>query len=162
MNSKMLHNFNIINIKVLFGVILSLISFLSFAYTQENLNQMLNEEVMQNRAALQLITNPQTRNDNELSMFIMHIIESKNIKDFNKKIEFIDTFKVSDDIKQQAKVYVKQNLNYSDFRKVDYGVYILKNCHQTSSKNLSNCYEGMMQIAYKTCAINPFTTCCIN
>ena len=72
------------------------------------------------------LNNPQYQNDTELLMFIMKSIEDKHINEINKKIEFVNSFSVSKDIKEQAISLINQNITYSDNEKVSYGVYLLK------------------------------------
>jgi hypothetical protein len=76
-----------------------------------------------------ILNNVQYQNDVELLMFIMKSIEDKNIKDKNKKIEFVNSFKASNDIKEWAISYINQNITYSDNEKISYGIYGLKKCN---------------------------------
>ena len=111
--------------KMLFGIILSLLVCLSSAYAHGNSIQY-KPSPSSSDEVLKIINNPQNQNDVELVMFIMKTIEDKNIKDTNKKIAFVDTFQVSDDIKDVVKSYIKQNLSYSDNERISYGIYKLK------------------------------------
>lgn len=64
-----------------------------------------------------MLSNPQNQNDVELIMLIMKSIEDKNIQGIKERINFVDTFKVSDEIKNVAKSYIRQNISYSDNKK---------------------------------------------
>jgi predicted CoA-binding protein len=64
-----------------------------------------------------VLSNPQNQNDVELIMLIMKSIEDKNIQGIKERINFVDTFKVSDEIKNVAKSYIRQNISYSDNKK---------------------------------------------
>jgi hypothetical protein len=81
-----------------------------------------------------LSNNVDYQNNTELVMFVMKSIEDKHITNVNKKIEFVNSFKVSDDIKEQAISLINQNIEYSDNEKVAYGVYLLKKCNSGSYK----------------------------
>lgn len=77
------------------------------------------------------LNNPQAQKDTELVMFIMKSIEDKHIKEIDKKIEFINSFNVSNGIKEQAVSLINQNITYSDNEKVSYGIYLLKKCNES-------------------------------
>jgi hypothetical protein len=109
--------------------ILILATSLNIAHAQENLTT--NEKPTQNAVEL-MLANPQTQNDTELVMFIMKSIEDKDIQGVDKKTNFVDTFKVSDSIKNQAKSYINQNINYSDYKKLSYGMFQFKKCNHSS------------------------------
>lgn len=141
MTSNILNRFQIIsliNSKMLFGIILFILVCLSPAYAQGNLTQYKSSPASSDEV-LKIINNPQNQNDVELIMFVLKSIEYKNIKEINKKIDFVDTFKVSDDIKDVIKTTIKQNLNYSDHERVDYGIYQLKKeCNHNSSSGIDS------------------------
>jgi len=120
---------SLINSKILCGIILFLLVCLSSAHAQGNLTQYKSSPAS-NDEVLKIINNPQNQNDVELIMFVLKSIEYKNIKEINKKIDFVDTFKVSDDIKDVIKTIIKQNLNYSDHERISYGVYVNKKCNK--------------------------------
>jgi hypothetical protein len=113
------------------------------------------------------LNNIQYQNDTELVMFIMKSIDDKHIKEINKKIEFINSFNVSKDIKEQAISYVNQNITYSDNEKVSYGVYLLKKCNESHSVGLearNASVSGECYIDYKPtnngCAPERSNVCC--
>ena len=47
-------------------------------------------------------------------MFILKSIEDKGITGINDKIDFVNTFKVTDDIKAQVITMIRNDINYSD------------------------------------------------
>ena len=110
---------------------------LNIAYAQDNLNisslssnaqatlKFLNDPKNKNDN----LNDPQTQNDTELVMSIMKSIEDKQIKDNNKKIEFVNSFKVSSYIKDGVISLINQNITYSDHEKISYGVYGLNECN---------------------------------
>ena len=115
-------------------ITLLILTSLSIANAQGNLTQYKPSPTSSNEVS-NIINNPQNQNDVELSMFVLKIIEDKNITDINKKIAFVDTFKISDDIKDAIKTTITQNINYSDNERVGYGIYELKKCnHNVSDK----------------------------
>ncbi len=81
------------------------------------------------------LLNPQTQNETELMMFLLKSIEDKNITDKQKKIEFVNSFKVSEDIKQYAISLINQNITYSNNEKISYGIYSLKQCNDKPKTN---------------------------
>ena len=85
------------------------------------------------------ILNPQTQNETELTMLILKSIEDKNITDKQQKIEFVNSSKVSENIKQDAISLINQNITYSDNEKVSYGLYLLKQCND-KPKPIASCY----------------------
>jgi hypothetical protein len=126
------------------AIILSSVMFLSFSFANAQDNSKLSSDVQgvlkflnapQNKN--DLLNNTQYQHDTELVMFVMKSVEDKHIKDINKQIEFINSFKVSNDTKQQAISYIKQHIKYSDHEKVSYGVYMLKICNELPRVN--NC-----------------------
>lgn len=123
------YSFNNKNYKLFLIVIFSLFVPFSFADTQENINVDLMS--IANNPAL---TNQQNQNDVELVMFIMKNIEDKNIVEVDKKNDFVNSFKVSDYIKNVVKSYIAQNINYSDNKKISYGIYLFKKCNRTNFK----------------------------
>lgn len=134
-----LNCFNIVNSKVLFGMALSLIIFLYPAYAQSKLKlssdaqatlKFMNDPKNKN----DILNNAQYQNDVELLMFIMTSIDDKNIKEKNKKIEFVNSFKASEYIKDWAISLINQNITYSDNEKVAYGIYTLKKCNGESPR----------------------------
>lgn len=145
---------------------------LNIAHAQNNLNlsndaqeilKFLNEPQNKNDS----LNSPQVQNDNELVMSIMKFIEEKNIKEKNKKIEFINSLNVYDEIKQQAISYVNQNLTYSDNEKVSYGIYLLKKCKKTKdvSRNISpsaseTCYADYKPDGKGMCIPERSNICC--
>ena len=140
MSNNILKCFNIKNRNIVFGVILSLLTSLSVANPQNDLKLSSDAQATleffnspQNKN--DNINNPQTQNDIELVMFIMKSVEDKNLADKNKKIEFINSFKVSNVIKEQAISYINQNIKYSDNEKVSYGIYLLKTCNVSPKIN---------------------------
>ena len=165
MTSNNLNRFQIIsliNSKMLFGIILFILVCLSPAYAQGNLTQYKSSPASSDEV-LKIINNPQNQNDVELIMFVLKSIEYKNIKDINKKIDFVDTFKVSDDIKDVIKTTIKQNLNYSDHERVDYGIYQLKKeCNHNSSSGIDS-YTPLEDYIYypsvRRCLFNPGSIC---
>lgn len=124
---NILNSFNVTNSKMLLGVTLSVVTFLSFASVQENLRT--NTITLSDTEVTATLQNPQNQNDVELIMSIMKIIEDKNIEGISKKINFVDTFKVSDYIKNTIKSYIRQNINYSDNERISYGIYRSKKCN---------------------------------
>ena len=145
MNSNTLNQFKVISSRVLLGSIL-LITFSSSVYALDDLKpssaanevlKMINNPQYQN----DIINNSQYQNDTELVMFIMKSIEDKKIKETTKKLDFVNTFKVANEIKDQVKSMIKQNLNYSDHEKVSYGIYLLNKCkNPTVSDGSEPCY----------------------
>ena len=110
---------------------------LNVAHAQGNLNlsspaqemlQFVNDPQNKNDK----LNDPQAQNDTELVMFIMKSMEDKHIKEINKKLEFINSFNVSNGIKEQAISLINQNITYSDHEKVSYGIYLLKKCNDSS------------------------------
>ena len=143
MSNNILKCFNVKNRNILLGVALSLLTSLAVANPQDDLKLSSDAQATleffnapQNKN--DNINNPQTQNDTELVMFIMKSIEDKKITDKNKKIEFVNSFKVSNYIKEGAINDINQNITYSDNEKVSYGIYLLKKCNTSSRKNA--CY----------------------
>jgi hypothetical protein len=146
---------------------------LNIAHAQSNLNlssdaqemlKFLHEPENKNDS----LNSPQVQNDNELVMSIMKFIEDKNIKEKNKKIEFINSLSVSNEIKQQAISYVNQNLTYSDHEKVSYGLYLLKKCKKTKDVSMNSpsasqtCYGDYKPNGKGMCAPERSNICCTN
>jgi hypothetical protein len=166
MSSNTLNKFNIANLKILLGIVLS-ISFLpSYAIdnpklsdTATELNNMLNNPKYKNDS----LNNQQNQNDTELVMFILKAIEEKKIQDPKQKIAFANSFQVSDDIKSLVRTQINQKLNYSDNEKVSYGVYILKNCaKQNVSTGKQVCYVDRVPRPAPSCPYLRSNVCCRN
>jgi len=130
MSNNILKCFNVKNRNILFGVILSLLTSLSVANPQSDL-KLSNDT----QATLKLTNDPQYQNDVELLMFVMKSIEDKKITDKNKKIEFVNSFKASNYIKEWAISLINQNITYSDNEKISYGDYLLKKCDESPRVN---------------------------
>lgn len=141
MKSQILKRFNAMNTGILFGIMLLCSTSFSVANAQNNLNnsgaaaQELLKFINDPQNRNDLLNNAQYQNDTELLMFVMKSIEDKNIKDINKKIEFVNSSNVSNDIKKQAISLINQNITYSDHEKVSYGIYMLKKCNVSPSAN---------------------------
>lgn len=165
MNANNLNQFNIITPKILLGVI-TLMTFSHSAYALDNTKpssaaQELLKTIKTPQYQNNIINNLQYQNDTELAMFIMKSIEEKNIKEANKKIDFVNTFKVSDEIKDQVKSMIKQNINYSDHEKVSYGIYLLKKCNdQTVSVRNEPCYFDYAPNPAPNCVPQRSNVCC--
>ena len=160
MNYNISNRRHVINRNQLFGVIFSLLTCLSFAHAQENLPA--HQSNISDDQAFKILQNPQNENHAELVMFVLKSIEDLNITDTNKKLEFVDTLEVSDQVKNQVKSYINQNISYSDNEKVSYGIYQFKKCNQSSSKTNIN----TPQIKYHdyiprggACYSHPFYDC---
>lgn len=136
--------------------------FLSFsAYAQDNLKPF----DASNQAII--INSSQDQNDTELVMSILKLIEDKGITETNKKIDFINTFKVSNDIKEYATSLITQSLNYSDYKKDSYGTYTLQTCnnhsaYKKSSLNSQICYVDNAPNGRGGCRAQRSNVCCIN
>lgn len=160
---NILNRFNVINRNILCGITLALLTSLSAASTQGDLNLSSSAQEMlkflndpQNKN--DILNNPQTQNDNELVMFIMKSIEDKHIKEINKKVEFVNSFKVSNDIKEQAISYINQNLTYSDNEKASYGIYMLKKCN--TIPRAGACYPDYRPDGRGGCTSQRSNICC--
>jgi len=160
------NKFKIKNFKILFGILLST-AFLNPTYAIDD--PKLSSDVQEVLKMMQdpkykndFINNLQYQNDTELTMFLMKSIEDKGIKDTNKKIEFVNTFKVSEDIKEQVKSYIRQGINYSDHEKVSYGIYLLKKCDkQNISVNNRVCYFDYAPKPAPRCLPVRSNVCCV-
>jgi hypothetical protein len=117
-------------------------TFLSFAHAAQSsvklsnnaqkLFNSLNEPQNKNDS----FNDPQSQNETELLMFTLKSLEDKKITDKNKKIEFVNSLKIDSDIKQFVINQINQNLNFSDFEKVSYGVYINNKCNDDFQKDI--------------------------
>ena len=127
MRTNIFNYFNVKNRSVLFGVTLSVLTSISIAQAPKlDIASIINDPIL---------SNSQNQNDVELIMTIMKAIEDKDIQGVDKKIEFANTFKVSDYIKNTVKSYINQNINYSDNQRISYGIYRLKLCNHASNTN---------------------------
>ena len=120
-------------------LIFILLASISIAHAQE----YKTSAGMSKAEILQVISNQQNQKNVELIMFALKSIEELNITEMNKKIEFVDTLQVSDEIKTGVKSQIKQNLSYSDHERVGYGIYQLKkDCshHSISKLDTSQSY----------------------
>jgi hypothetical protein len=117
-------------------IILSSVMFLSFSFAnaQDNSNLFRPTPNSENEV-LKIITSPENLNNTELVMSVLKSIEDLGIKDTNRKIDFVSSLKVSDDIKAQVIGQVRNSLSYSDHEKVSYGMYKVKSdkCHFNNS-----------------------------
>ncbi len=120
------------------SITLASIMFLSFSFANAQDNLKTFQPTPNSEAeVLKIITNPENRNHTELVMSVLKSIEDLWIKDTNKKIDFVNSLKVSDDIKDHVISQIRNNLSYPDYEKIDYGIYRLNNnkCpHFNSSK----------------------------
>lgn len=147
-------------------------TFFSSAYALDNHNSSsATNELLQTTSSHQdqndIINTPQDQNDTELVMFILKCIEDKHITEINKKIAFVNTFKVSNDIKDYAISLITQDLNYSDHKKDSYGTYILQPCNnpstlKSSSLNGRSCYVDYAPNGHGTCKAQRSNVCCVN
>lgn len=138
---------------------IGLITFFSIANAKDNLS-MFQPTSSSEEEVLKMIKNPTNQNNTELVMSILKDIEDKGIKDADKKIEFVDSFNVSNDIKEQAKSYIRQNIKYSDNERVSYGVYKLKNCGSNSYASKTNGCVNDYAYIYNGCYVQYRFTCC--
>ena len=127
-------------------ITLLILTSLSFTYAQDvsnlsNVGQQLLKWSNNPQSKNDSTISPQRRNENELMMFILKSIADNNITDKQQKIEFVNSFQVSEDIKQFAISLINQNITYSDNEKVAYGLYLLKQCNNKSRKP-NDCYSG--------------------
>ncbi len=110
----------------------------------------------------EVVKNQQNQNDVELVMFILKSIDELNITDNSKKINFVDSMKVSDEIKDLAKNEINQGIVYSDHKKVSYGMYQLNagKCSANSNASGAN-VSGVPDYInfYGTCFYQPWYTC---
>ncbi len=131
MSSNALNDYKIVKSKKLLIAMLSMTTFLSFANANSyHINKPSEAE------AMQIVENPENQNKVELAMFILKSIEEKQIKNIDKKIDFVNSLPVSDEVKRFAKSIIQQGINYSDHEKTSYGIYRFKNCK--NFKNNSN------------------------
>ena len=131
MSSNALNDYKIVKSKKLLIAMLSITTFLSFANANNyHINRPSEAE------AMHIVENPDNQNKVELAMFILKSIEEKQIKNIDKKIDFVNSLPVSDEVKRLAKSIIQQGINYSDNEKISYGIYRLKNCK--NFKNNSN------------------------
>jgi len=109
-------------------IILSSIIFLSFSFANAQDNFKTFRPTPNSEAEVsKIIESPENRNHTELVMSVLKSIEDLWIKDTNKKIDFVNSLTVSDDIKDNTISQIRNNLSYSDHEKVGYGIYRLNN-----------------------------------
>jgi len=110
---------------------LALITLFSLANAQGNIDisNIVNDPIL---------SNAQNQKDVELVMLIMKSIEDKNIQSVEEKINFVDTFKVTDEIKDVAKSYIRQNISYSDNKRIAYGIYQYTKCNHGANVDASS------------------------
>lgn len=163
MNSNIVKDVNIKHRNILFGVTLSLLTFFNIAHAKGDLKLSSDAHevlkfVNKPQAKNDKLNDPQTQNDTELVMSILKYIEDKNITESNKKIEFINSSKVSNYIKNGVINEIQQNITYSDYEKVSYGIYMLKKCNNNSKANV--CYIDQRPVPY--CVYERSNICCVN
>ena len=141
-------------------ITLLILSSLSFANTLGDVSQYKPSPTSRDEVS-KIVNNPVNQNNVELSMFILKMIQDKNITDINKKIAFVDTFQLSDDIKDTIKITINQNINYSDFERAGYGIYLFKKCnHKVSDKVDSSSYWNQIwNINYQECEYQQNYSC---
>ena len=76
-------------------------------------------------------------------------------------------FQVSKYIKEGAINEVNQNITYSDYEKVSYGVYLLKKCNNSFGKlstpsKLGDCYPDKRPDGRGGCGYQRSNICCVS
>ena len=128
MNANTLSKFNRNNSRRVLGILLSACLSSVYALDSNELSSANSEATKLFNSTLypnEVISTPQDQNETELALNILKTIEDKKITETNKKISFVNTFNLPDEIKKYAKSLITQNLNYSDFKKESYGTYTL-------------------------------------
>lgn len=115
--------------------ILILATSLNIAHAQGNL---IDSRQLSEAEVLKVVTNPQNQAKVELVMFVLKSIEDLNITENDKKIDFVNKVAVSDNIKDMVKNDISQNITYSDYKRVSYGMYKLMNNKCSNSSNSLN------------------------
>ena len=115
--------------------ILILTTSLNIAHAQGNL---IDSRQLSEAEVLKVVTNPQNQAKVELVMFVLKSIEDLNITENDKKIDFVNKVAVSDNIKDMVKNDISQNITYSDYKRVSYGMYQLMNNKCSNSSNSLN------------------------
>src|SRR5688572_30222955 len=131
MKTCLFNSFNAIRTNIL---LLLLTSFLSVAVAHAQNNSLIDPSQLSEAQIKQIVTNPQNENKVELVMFVLKSIEDLNITDDDKKIAFVNSLDVSNEIKDVVKSDIKLNITYSDHERVSYGIYRLmsKQCDKIS------------------------------
>lgn len=126
--------FNYKSTRILLGMLLFSTYLLSFA-NDNNVLQQLRSTPSSPDEVLKIVQNPQNQNNVELVMFILKNIEDLNIIETDKKIEFVNNFNVSDEIKSLVKTAIENHINYSDHKRITYGLYEFNKCRHTNYMN---------------------------
>jgi hypothetical protein len=113
-------------------LMLSALASLAIAGTPEH--SLIDSTKLSEAEVQQIVTNPQNQQRVELVMSILKAIDDLNITENSKKIDFVNTMEVSDNIKTLVKNQINLNITYSDFQRVSYGIYRLmsKQCGKIS------------------------------
>ena len=121
----------------------------------QQLSKWANDPQNQNEKIL----NPQTENNTELTFSILKSIEDKNITYTQKKLDFVNSSQVSENIKQSVINLINQNITYLDYEKVSYGLYSLKLC---KLRKPSECYYDNTPDGRGGCLYQYQDACCLN
>lgn len=102
---------------------MSALAYLNIDYAEGNFPPNRNITVKSDSEALQILSNPKNQQKVELYMYVLKSIQDLGITDIDKKIAFVETMEVSNNIKDWVKSSIRHNINYSDYKKVSYGIY---------------------------------------